>query len=216
VSHELRTPLTAVVGLAEELRSSWKVFSTEEISEFMGLLADQASDVANLVEDLLVAARAEIGKVAIAPRVVEIAQQIESVVAALDEPSQQRITVTARHTETWADPARLRQVIRNLVTNAVRYGGRHIEVSTAVEDGFVALRVSDDGPGISPGLEEEIFEPYARDHEPGSQPNSVGLGLTVSRHLARLMGGDLVYSSGERSTFTLTLPERAAAPAQAS
>ncbi|GBD84178.1 aerobic respiration control sensor protein ArcB [bacterium BMS3Abin02] len=216
VSHELRTPLTAVVGLAEELRSSWKVFSTEEISEFMGLLADQASDVANLVEDLLVAARAEIGKVAIAPRVVEIAQQIESVVAALDEPSQQRITVTARHTETWADPARLRQVIRNLITNAVRYGGRHIEVSTAVEDGFVALRVSDDGPGISPGLEEEIFEPYARDHEPGSQPNSVGLGLTVSRHLARLMGGDLVYSSGERSTFTLTLPERAAAPAQAS
>jgi len=216
VSHELRTPLTAVVGLAEELRSSWKVFSTEEISEFMDLLADQASDVANLVEDLLVAARAEIGKVAIAPRVVEIAQQIENVIAALDEPSQRRITVTADRTETWADPARLRQVIRNLITNAVRYGGRHIEVSTAVEDGFVAMRVSDDGPGISPGLEEQIFEPYARDHEPGSQPNSVGLGLTVSRHLARLMGGDLVYSSGERSTFTLTLPKPVPAPAQAS
>ncbi|NOY54693.1 MAG: PAS domain S-box protein [Actinobacteria bacterium] len=216
VSHELRTPLTAVVGLAEELRSSWKIFSTDEISEFMGLLADQASDVANLVEDLLVAARADIGKVTITPRVVEITDEIERVVAALDEPSQRRITVTADHAETWADPARLRQVIRNLITNAVRYGGRHIDVSTAVEDGFVALHVSDDGPGISPGLEEQIFEPYARDHEPGSQPNSVGLGLTVSRHLARLMGGDLVYSGGGRSTFTLTLPEPATAAAQAS
>jgi len=216
VSHELRTPLTAVVGLAEELRSSWKIFSTDEISEFMGLLADQASDVANLVEDLLVAARADIGKVTITPRVVEITDEIESVVAALDEPSQRRITVTADHAQTWADPARLRQVIRNLITNAVRYGGRHIDVSTAVEDGFVALHVSDDGPGISPGLEEQIFEPYARDHEPGSQPNSVGLGLTVSRHLARLMGGDLVYSGGGRSTFTLTLPEPATAAAQAS
>ncbi|NIA24455.1 MAG: PAS domain S-box protein [Gammaproteobacteria bacterium] len=216
VSHELRTPLTAVVGLAQELRSSWKVFSTDEIHEFMDLLADQASDVANLVEDLLVAARAEIGKVAIAPRIVSITEQIDSVVAALDEPSQRRITVIADHAETWADPARLRQVIRNLITNAVRYGGRHIEVSTEVKNGFVALHVSDDGPGISAGLEERIFEPYTRDHEPGSQPNSVGLGLTVSRHLARLMGGDLVYSRDERSTFTLTLPESAAAPAQAS
>ena len=216
VSHELRTPLTAVVGLAHELRSSWKVFSTDEISEFIGLVADQASDVANLVEDLLVAARADIGKVTVAPKVVEIAEQIEGVVAAFDEPSRRRITVTVDHAKAWTDPGRLRQVIRNLITNAIRYGGQHIEVTTAVENGFVAVQVSDDGPGISPGQEEQIFQPYERDHEQGSQPNSVGLGLTVSRHLARLMGGDLIYSREGRSTFTLTLPEPAVVPAHRS
>ncbi len=215
ISHELRTPLTAVVGLAQELKGSWRVFSSDEIDEFVGLVADQASDVANLIEDLLVAARADIGKVTVAPRVVNLASQIDGVLAAFDKASQRRVEVVADSVDVWADPARLRQVIRNLVTNAIRYGGRHIKLHTAVSDGFVALHVSDDGPGISPGLEESIFEPYARDHEPGSQPNSVGLGLTVSRHLARLMGGDLVYTRGERTMFTLTLPQPAQQPAQA-
>jgi PAS domain S-box-containing protein len=206
VSHELRTPLTAVVGLTQELRKSWETFTTAEIAEFIGLIADQATDVANLVEDLLVAARADIGKVSIAPRALELSEQVEAVLAALDQPSRDRVTVNVEPTPTWADPTRLRQIIRNLVTNAIRYGGGHIELASSTSNGHIELSISDDGPGISAGLEEKIFEPYARDHEPGSQPNSVGLGLTVSRHLARLMGGDLVYARGDRSTFTLTLP----------
>jgi PAS domain S-box-containing protein len=206
VSHELRTPLTAVVGLAQELRKSWNAFTTQEISEFIGLVADQATEVANLVEDLLVAARADIGKVTVNPRTVEVTDQIDGVVAALDAPSRDRVQTDVTPVQAWADPTRLRQILRNLLTNAIRYGGKRIELSARAANGLIEFRISDDGPGISPGLEEKVFEPYARAHELGSQPNSVGLGLTVSRHLARLMGGDLVYLRDPHSTFVLTLP----------
>jgi len=206
VSHELRTPLTAVVGLAQELRKSWEMFATNEITEFIGLIADQATEVADIVEDLLVAARADIGKVAVRPEAVDIKDQIDGVIAALDTQDRTRISLDVSSTDVWADPTRLRQIIRNLLTNAIRYGGKEVRLATSVIDGQMALRISDDGPGIGPGLEEKIFEPYARAHEPGSQPNSVGLGLTVSRHLARLMGGDLAYQREPMSTFVLTLP----------
>ncbi len=206
VSHELRTPLTAVVGLAQELRKSWEMFATDEITEFIGLIADQATEVADIVEDLLVAARADIGKVAVRPEAVDIKDQIDGVIAALDTQDRTRISVDVSSTDVWADPTRLRQIIRNLLTNAIRYGGKDVRLTTSVIDGLMELRISDDGPGISPGLEETIFEPYARAHKPGSQPNSVGLGLTVSRHLARLMGGDLAYQREPMSTFLLTLP----------
>jgi PAS domain S-box-containing protein len=206
VSHELRTPLTAVVGLAQELRKSWEMFATDEISEFIGLIADQATEVADIVEDLLVAARADIGKVTVRPEAVDVKDQIDGVIAALGSQDRTRITVDISSTDVWADPTRLRQIIRNLLTNAIRYGGRDVWLATSVIDGQMKLRIADDGPGISPGLEEKIFEPYTRAHEPGSQPNSVGLGLTVSRHLARLMGGDLAYEREPMSAFVLTLP----------
>jgi len=206
VSHELRTPLTAVVGLAQELRNSWEVFATEEISEFIGLIADQATEVADIVEDLLVAARADIGKVTVHPEVVDVKGQIDGVIAGLGTPDRTRIEIDVTSTDVWADPTRLRQIIRNLLTNAIRYGGNDVQVATSVVDGQMELRISDNGDGISEGLEDEIFEPYARAHQPGSQPNSVGLGLTVSRHLARLMGGELTYERNPMSTFVLTLP----------
>ena len=206
VSHELRTPLTAVVGLAQELRKSWETFATDEIAEFIGLIADQSTEVADIVEDLLVAARADIGKVTVRPEAIDVKEQIDGVIAGIGAPDRTRISVDISSTEVWADPTRLRQIIRNLLTNAIRYGGKDVRLSTGVIDGQMELRISDDGPGISPGLEEKIFEPYARAHEPGSQPNSVGLGLTVSRHLARLMGGNLAYQREPMSTFVLTLP----------
>ena len=194
------------MGLAQELRKSWETFATDEIAEFIGLIADQSTEVADIVEDLLVAARADIGKVTVRPEAIDVKEQIDGVIAGIGAPDRTRISVDISSTEVWADPTRLRQIIRNLLTNAIRYGGKDVRLSTGVIDGQMELRISDDGPGISPGLEEKIFEPYARAHEPGSQPNSVGLGLTVSRHLARLMGGNLAYQREPMSTFVLTLP----------
>jgi signal transduction histidine kinase len=107
----------------------------------------------------------------------------------------------------WADPSRTRQIIRNLITNAVRYGGDRVTVEAVEGDQRTVLTVTDDGPGVDPAQWESIFEPYQRAHEAPTQPASIGLGLTVSRQLARLMDGDLVYGFGERgSVFTLTLP----------
>jgi signal transduction histidine kinase len=107
----------------------------------------------------------------------------------------------------YADPRRLRQVLRNLVSNAHRYGGNQIFVDVASEESFVALQVRDNGSGIPDELQSRVFEPYQTAHERVGVTGSVGLGLTVSRQLARLMGGDLTYHRVEEwSVFRLTLP----------
>lgn len=208
VSHELRTPLTAVVGLAQELRHGWNLFSNEELSEFISLIADQSTEVANIVEDLLVAARADIGRIVISQRETSIDDQVEAVLAALGLVEGTHIKVLSDGAaRALADETRVRQIIRNLVTNAIRYGGNEIELAVGRRNGSVTVTVSDDGPGIPEQRRESIFEPYERAHAAGSQPASVGLGLTVSRQLAHLMGGDLTYQPGPRgSSFELSLP----------
>ncbi|MDR9451866.1 MAG: PAS domain-containing sensor histidine kinase, partial [Acidimicrobiia bacterium] len=208
VSHELRTPLTAVVGLTQELRDGWDRFTTEETTEFVSLIADQSAEVANIVEDLLVAARADIGKIAISKKETHVGRQISAVLAALGMNDSTSIIVRCGEDDrALADATRVRQIIRNLLTNAFRYGGDQIELSVHRNDGSVLVTVTDDGPGVPVERRESIFEPYERAHTVSTQPASVGLGLTVSRQLARLMGGDLTYAAGSSgSSFELSLP----------
>jgi PAS domain S-box-containing protein len=206
VSHELRTPLTAVVGSTQLLREN-KGLSEDDKAELVDLLASQSMEVANIVEDLLVAARSDIGTVAIAPRLFSLTEAVNSVIAALPATDRLRVRVDEIPEIVWADPARVRQILRNLLSNAVRYGGSRIMVRAATGESCVRLEVCDDGPQIPVDQQERIFEPYERAHEAGSQPGSVGLGLTISRQLARLMDGDLAYRWVEgRSMFVLDLP----------
>jgi signal transduction histidine kinase len=104
------------------------------------------------------------------------------------------------------DPARVRQVLRNLLTNAERYGGPEVAVSVEVDGPWVHVDVIDNGAGLPPDEWEPIFELYHRAHHQKSRPESVGIGLAVSRQLADLMGGSLTYSRrADRSVFRLTL-----------
>ncbi|HZJ48288.1 MAG TPA: ATP-binding protein, partial [Acidimicrobiia bacterium] len=101
----------------------------------------------------------------------------------------------------------VRQILRNLIQNAVRHGGPNVAVETATKDGAVYVMVLDDGPAISSHVRETIFEPYAQaSDDAASSPQGVGIGLYVSRLLARLMGGDLVcLRRGDQTEFRLTL-----------
>jgi PAS domain S-box-containing protein len=209
VSHELRTPLTAVVGFSHELRQSLDEFTAAEVGAMVDLIADQSTDVADLVEDLLVAARVDIDKVAIAPRVVSMREHVDSVLAARRASGAQARTVevVGGDVGAFADPIRVRQILRNLVSNADRYGGRSIEIRLSNGAELASVEVRDDGPGVPEEDRTRIFEPYFRAHRVATQPSSVGLGLTVSRQLARMMGGDLTYHhDGEGTVFALTLP----------
>lgn len=209
VSHELRTPLTVVTGMAHELQERWQELSPEEMTEFTELLVEQSGDMADLIEDLLVAARSNIGNVSVRNEPVDLDEQVAGVLAGFRAQGNVDISATLEPAIVDADPIRVRQIIRNLITNAIRYGGPNIEVQMSSTAGARVVEVVDDGPGIPESDRERIFEPYERAHNTVGQPGSVGLGLSVSRTLAELMGGSLTYRFEGRSIFTLELSRSA-------
>lgn len=209
VSHELRTPLTVVSGLAHELRQRWMSLTDEEMDEFTSMLVGQSGDMADLIEDLLVAARANIGNVAVQIVPVEVAAEVAGVLAGFESHTSRVIEADVPEVTIEADPIRLRQILRNLVSNAIRYGGDEIQVVGEVKAGVCVIEVRDSGGPISEDDRERIFEPYERAHETAGRPGSVGLGLSVSRTLAELMRGSLTYHHDGESVFRLELPASA-------
>jgi signal transduction histidine kinase len=209
VSHELRTPLTAVVGLSHELHDNWSIYDGGDAREIVELIAGQSSELSDIIEDLLVAARADIGTLTLQPRRVNLRAELNAVIAGQyvgGESLAPTVELDPGSDYVWSDPLRLRQIIRNLLSNATRYGGRNVSVHARREAGVVTVSVRDDGPGVPLDRADTIFEPYTSAHEPGTQPGSVGLGLAVSRTLARLMGGDLIYNGNGGTAFELTVP----------
>ena len=206
VSHELRTPLTAVGGLADELSSAGDELTESQRAELLGLIAGETTDMADLVEDLLVAARSHDGAMSVFPEPIELSGLVESTLAALSVPDGVTVDVQTADAPAHADPTRVRQIVRNLLTNAFRYGGSSIGVTFDGDDEVVWATVHDDGPGIPAADRQQIFEPYGRGRSGSATKASIGLGLTVSRRLAELMGGTLEYLDGPGATFRLVVP----------
>jgi signal transduction histidine kinase len=210
VSHELRTPLSAVVGFSAALRDAAGSFSTEEISEMAGMISVQSREVADLVDDLLTAERAASGNLTIRTMPTDLEVELNSVVELYSQPPPIEVREPA---VVLADGLRTRQIIRNLLTNATRYGGDNVKIEVDVHDGMGQLTVMDDGDGVLGIDEDKIFDPYYRSRNDVAMPDSVGLGLAVARQLARLMSGDLVYRRQDNWTrFELRLPLDPGAP----
>jgi signal transduction histidine kinase len=202
-SHEIRTPLTAVVGIAEELRNPGNVIPEIEREELLGLIADQSIEVSRIVEDLLVVARTDAGNLVVEPQAINLGEEALRVVRAIDAA----ISVNVESTEVViADPQRVRQIVRNLITNARRYGGPNARIVVGERGPNSVIEVRDDGEPLGRDSRTTVFEPYGRAQQGEALSASVGLGLTVSRRLARHMGGDLTYDhDGHEAVFTLTL-----------
>ena len=206
VSHELRTPLTAVRGFAEILHQSGEELTAAEREEMLAAIAAESADVSDIVEDLLVAARSDIDQLTINPKRVDIAPLIRETAARV-RWGDKVVEIDVPELAALVDPLRLRQILRNLLVNAVRYGGDNVRITARQVGSDVVVDVADDGDGITHEFREDIFAPYRRAHDRAGLPGSVGLGLAVSRRLARLMNGDLAYSPADSwSTFTLRLP----------
>ena len=207
VAHELRTPLTAVVGFAQELQDDSGVYSDQERKEFQHLIAYHSGELAHLIEDLLVWARADIGEVQVRPAAIDLGACVAECLDSLPDVDIP-YDWTAKRVHAFADASRVRQIVRNLATNAVRYGGPDARVSVETDGDWAVVEVSDDGPQLSAEQREAIFAPYSRAEVAPSLPGSIGLGLTVSRTLARLQGGDVTFVRLEgRNAFRLTLPQ---------
>jgi PAS domain S-box-containing protein len=207
ISHELRTPLTAVLGFAAILVGQEPELSPDEHDELLRSIHRHSIDLANIVEDLLVAARVETQEIQVVPQRVELGAQIQDLIDAFVLGGNSSPEFLPMEVAAWADPLRLRQVIRNLLTNAVRFGGPHVVVELREDTDSVRVVVRDDGAGPPPEVAERIFEPYVRTLDAVTMPASIGLGLAVARHLAQLMDGDLQYRrAGDWTEFELRLP----------
>jgi Amt family ammonium transporter len=215
VSHELRNPLTSIVGYAHLLTEARQPGSPE-YSEMAAVVKQQAEDVVDIVEDLLTAAQADAGTLRVVTAPLDLAGEVSRALAGLAGRHAGTLEVETPPAPAVGDAMRVRQIVRNLVTNAIVHGGEHIRVTTSRRAGQARLTVADDGPGLAPGDEERVFEPFQHGNREARGHNSVGLGLTISRQLARLMGGDLTYRrEGGTTVFRLVLPGRPASPARA-
>jgi len=205
VSHELRNPMSVLLGLAQELAADYEGFSEEERREIAEVIAGQADDASWIIEDLLVAYREDMSRVSVGSEPFDVAHEIKRALEGIDEP------IGFERGEDVApvlgDARRTRQILRNLITNAVRYGGEEVKVVTRRSgQEFVQILVCDTGSPLDPEEAERIFQSYER----GSglhDARSVGLGLSVARKLAGLMNGSIAYEhDGTYSSFVVTLP----------
>lgn len=204
VSHEIRTPLTAVIGYIEMLRDG---IPEELRAEVIDAVARQAADVENLLEDLLIAARAEANSLRVASVPVQLAAQAAQVIEGFPVSVAEVVVVETRPARAVGDPARVRQIIRNLISNAVRYGGPTITVRSYTAGDRAHLEVVDDGDGIPSDERDLVFQPFQQSSHARYVDSSVGLGLPISRLLAEKMGGSLTYRYRDgHSVFHLDLP----------
>jgi signal transduction histidine kinase len=210
VSHEIRTPLTAIVGLSEEIANHREGMSPEELDELNRIIAVQSRELAELVEDLLVASRADFGNLSIRADMIDLRDQVDRVLEGLREstPMEKTVAFSGDSMLAWADPLRVRQIMRNLVTNALKYGGDRVVVAVREEGDRAVVVVADNGAGVAEREAKLIFERYYRSAQSPTQPGSVGIGLAVSRQLAEMMSGTLkyVHGRGDQHRFELTLP----------
>lgn len=195
VGHELRTPLTGVVGFTSLLRDPDSGLTDEERGKMIDSIGREATDLAAIIDDLLVAARSELEMVTVISEIVDVHRLVEGVLETTREEQARTVSVVTDEDEVRAigDPSRIRQIVRNLFVNACRYGGDRIEMRLARDGGDVVFQMVDNGQGLPRGEWERIFEPYQRAHTIETMPAALGIGLSVSRHLSRLMGGDLTY-----------------------
>ncbi len=207
ISHELRTPLTAVLGFAEVLKDGSDL-NTEERYSMMKAITEEATDLAHIIDDLLVAARGEVGQVVVTKAPVSMRQEVLAVVGASGLGDQVVVWPPAEGPElAIGDPVRVRQILRNLLENARRYGGTRIEIELGETSENTWVEVRDDGSGVPASILDKLFEPYQHAGGPAGVTESLGLGLSVSSQLAELMAGELTHQrKGGWTAFRLTLP----------
>jgi signal transduction histidine kinase/CheY-like chemotaxis protein len=218
MSHELRTPLNAVIGFSEVLLERLFGELNEKQEEYLRDILGSGRHLLSLINDVLDVSRVEAGRMELEFRDLDVERVIEDALVLVREQAAKRgqtvaLDVDADVPQARADERRIKQVVANLVGNAVKFtpeGGRIVVGARCVDD-TVQVFVSDNGIGVAAGDQERIFEAFSQASAgPQPKPEGTGLGLTLSRQIVELHGGRLWLESraGEGSTFTFSLPTR--------
>ncbi|MFP3915961.1 MAG: sensor histidine kinase, partial [Actinomycetota bacterium] len=207
VSHELRNSLTGVLGMTDVV-STMEDLEPAEARELIAMANTQALDANEIVEDLLTVSRMERDALSLHTEAVDINHEVATTTRRFGGTEDEvGLVLSDDLPPASADPLRVRQIVRNLVSNALRYGGPNITVATRKVGDRVAVTVRDDGEGVPPEDEHTIFLPYRRSTSGRRDNSSIGLGLWICRQLAHGMGGDLAYRRQAGFTeFTFTAP----------
>ncbi len=211
VSHELRSPMAAVIGSARTLQARWRELRPEQREAFLAVIADETTRLAALVGDVLDTSRIEAGTFGYRFGDVDLAEVLRDSIAAA-EIGQDEVRLSTELPTALpcvrGDAERLRQLVDNLISNAIKYSdsGGEVTVEAGADDGHVIVHVRDAGPGIHAEHQVQIFEKFGR--VVGSAKPGTGLGLFLSRSFAEAHGGSLDVEStpGEGAVFTLRLP----------
>lgn len=213
LSHELRTPLNAILGWATVIAATK---ADAQIAEAARVIQRNANAQAQLIDDLLDLNRIIAGKLRLEVQPVDIQTVITNALTAHKPQMEQknlRLTclLDAHVQPLRGDPARLQQVLSNLLTNAIKYTPPGGSISVALEriNSHVEISVSDTGKGIAPEHLPHVFEKFMQARQEGKRDGGLGIGLTISRHLVTMHGGSIqAKSSGEGlgSTFRVSLP----------
>lgn len=202
ISHELRTPLTSIYGFAEILTESVE----EATAEPAQIIANEAAELTRMVDDLLAASRLESTGVEVEPAMTSLGEIIEAAVTPFERAGAE---IEREPTDIYlsTDASRLRHVVVNLLSNALRHGGGAVGIEVSQTGDTVEIEVWDDGPGVPEGMVEKIFDPFIHDGSAPLLTGSVGLGLAVASRLTALLGGRVTYQRfGTKTYFIVTLP----------
>ena len=218
MSHELRTPLTAIMGYEELLSDGITGPVTELQRQQLGRINASARHLLGLIDEILTFARVDIGRervrwesMSVNHTLGDAAALVEPMAAAKDIRFIVELLEEDQAIQT--DGTKLRQMLVNLLSNGIKFTDKgEVRVSCSVAAGQLEVRIADTGVGISAENIEDVFEPFWQAEQTATRKTGgTGLGLSVTRKLARLLGGDVVVASkvGSGTTFVLTLPMKA-------
>lgn len=214
MSHELRTPLNAILGYTDLVDSELFGPVTEAQREQFERIKRSVNHLRALIEQILVYTQLEAGRAEPEQAPIDIAQiarEAAEMIAAIAASKNIGLRVEVQPLQARTDPVYLKQILLNLLSNAVKFTDAG-EVSVALTEDAKAYRIdiSDTGPGIQPELHEQIFEPFWQAEQGRTRSyEGTGLGLTIARRLARVLGGNITLASevGKGSTFSVVLPK---------
>jgi two-component system, OmpR family, phosphate regulon sensor histidine kinase PhoR len=215
VSHELRTPLTAIKGYAEALLDEPDDAGARE--KFLDIIHRHATRMERLVKDLLRLARLDAGQEGVELVPCDVGGLLKGIAGDFEATAAQKqqtiaVDVAAEAANLVTDAAKLHDIARNLIENAVNYTpeGGAIEIRAERRNGLFQLTVSDTGHGIAPDDLPRVFERFYRVDKSRTGPGGTGLGLSIVKHLAQVLGGEVTASNqpGGGALFTVTLPIR--------
>ncbi len=220
VSHELRSPLNAILGFADVLISEVDGPLVGEAREEVAIIKQSGLHLLGLINDILELSAIASGQLRLARKTVDLGKVAEEVLREAagirgDKPVELRIERIAAECVAYADPRRVRQILGNLVGNAIKFTPRgEVVVQLASDAHYATVRVRDTGPGIPKDEREAIFDEYRQGGDRRARRRGTGLGLAIARRLAVMHGGTVRLETelGIGSTFVLRLPVRGVDP----